>query len=197
LGLLGLTLASVARWQQWGGSLDSMVATRASVFEQGEIWRLFTTIFLHSDTTHLLGNSLTFAILSFLLAGYFGVLVFPVAAFSFGMLANALTLLTYPPQVGLLGASGVVYWLAGFWVALYYGIDRRYSRAGRWLRCFGFSLAVFAPTSYEPGVAYRTHAIGFALGVVFGRAYFLSRREFFRAAEGYVEEIDDPADPPG
>lgn len=191
LSLFLLATASVARWQNWGGTGDTWLATRELVFKSGQYWRLFTTIFIHSNMGHLLGNMLTFSILSFLLWGYYGVFIYPLCALFFGALTNALTLLTYPPGGGLLGASGVVYWMAGFWVTLYFGIDRRYSAAGRLLRCAGFSLAVFAPTSYDPNVAYRTHAIGFGLGILFGTIYFLFRRHDFRRAERWLQEIEE------
>lgn len=167
---------------------DSWMATRNAVFRDGHYWKLLTTIFLHADTGHFLGNTLTLAVLTYLLWGYYGFWIFPVAAYAFGMLANALTLLTYAPDSGILGASGVIYWMAGFWVTLYFGIDRRHSIGGRLLRCLGFSLAVFAPTSYEITTAYRTHAIGFALGIAFGWPYFLARKTIFRTAEEYLPE---------
>jgi len=184
-------VASVAHWQDWGGLGDSWMATRENVFQDGQYWKLLSTIFIHADTGHFLGNALTLAILSYLLWGYFGFLIYPLAAYAFGMLANALTLLTYAPHSGILGASGVVYWMAGFWVTLYFAIDRRYSIAGRLLRCVGFSLAIFAPTSYDVGVAYLTHGLGFALGILFGVAYFFARRKYFRSTEYYVQEEED------
>ncbi len=190
LSLFVLATASVGHWQNWKGMGESLLATRESVFQSGEFWRLLTTICIHADIGHLLGNMLTFAILSYLLWGYFGYLIYPLAALAFGMITNFLTLLSYPPESGILGASGVIYWMAGFWVTLYFAIDRRYSRAGRLLRSVGFSLAIFAPTSYEAGVAYRTHAMGFVLGVAFGVIYFRVRRESFRRAEEYALEED-------
>ena len=47
----------------------------------------------------------------------------------------------------------------------------------------GFSLIVLVPTVWDPSVSYRTHAIGFGVGVLFGVVYFLQRKDALHAAE--------------
>ena len=82
----------------------------------------------------------------------------------------------------------VVYLMAGFWIMLYICLERRYSLAMRCIRAIGFSLIVLIPTGYNQSTSYRTHAIGFGVGVVAAIVYFLARKARFRASE--VVETD-------
>jgi hypothetical protein len=79
--------------------------------------------------------------------------------------------------------------MAFFWLTLYLLVQRRYSVAGRLLRCIGFALVVFFPTSFDPQVSYRTHAIGAGIGIVLGIGYFIIKKKKIREAE--VLEIEE------
>jgi rhomboid protease GluP len=176
------------------GAASWMPATRQSVFAEGEYWRLLTTLFAHGDLGHIAANSFLFTILGFLLYGYFGSRVFPFSALLGGALTNLIILRTYPPQVSLIGASGVVYWMGGAWLVLYFLLSRQKNLTHRVLRTMGVSLVLFMPAeTFAPNVSYRAHFVGFALGAAFGIAYFLLNRDKFRAAEvrEWVVEDDD------
>ncbi|HMN66979.1 MAG TPA: rhomboid family intramembrane serine protease [Bdellovibrionales bacterium] len=184
LALLVLMLCCSLYWSNWRGAGDWMPATQALVFQSGEVWRLWTTLFAHSDLGHLLGNSFMFFILGYFLFGYFGFTVFPLWAFLMGGVTNALALQTYAPVVKLIGASGVVSWMGGVWLTLYFLLNTKKTAPQRALRAFGVALMLFAPVeAFDPNISYRTHAIGFVLGVLWGWAYFKIRRAEFRAAE--------------
>ena len=129
-----------------------------------------------------------FGVLAFLLYGYYGASVYPGLTFLSGAIVTALALRTYPAQTWLVGASGVVYWMAGFWLALYLMLERRVSIGKRVVRAFGFGVIVLVPTAFEPAVSYRTHFIGFLVGIAFAIAYFAKHKERFRAAERVVYE---------
>ncbi len=183
LSLLVLAVGCAFYWNyptadQW------MHATREEVFAKGEFWRLWTTVFAHADLGHLLSNSLMFFILGYLLNGYFGALVFPLTALVMGGVTNAIALLTYAPDVRLVGASGVVSWMGGAWLALYFALNTKISVTGRALRSFGVALMLFAPAeAFDPKISYRTHMIGFLLGVAWGLFYYRTRRAEFKRAE--------------
>ena len=49
-------------------------------------------------------------------------------------LTNYVSLLTYPSEVSLIGASGLVYWMAGFWLSMYLVVERSVSPGKRVLR---------------------------------------------------------------
>jgi len=178
-----LVLGSVVYWTNGAGLARFLPASREAVFGRSEYFRLFTSILAHADFEHLAANALVFGLLGFLLFGYYGPLVFPWLAMASGALTTALTLTAYEPNTNLVGASGVVYWMGGFWLALYLLVERRVGLGKRAVRAFGFSIIVLIPTVFEPEVSYRAHAIGFGLGVASGVAYFAARKPSLRAAE--------------
>ncbi len=188
LALSIIFFSSVAYWKDWGGLSDSLPAIPQAVFEYREYWRLFTATAIHSNAGHLASNAFGMGVLSYLLVGYFGWAVFGFSVVVLAAGVNAISLLTYPPDTRLLGASGAVYVMAGFWLAMYVAIDRRFSPASRLMRAVGFSLVMLVPSTSEPDVSYRAHGIGFCLGAAFGAIYFLSRKTFFRKKE--VREVD-------
>jgi len=180
LVILGFSLLF---WSNWSGLGSYYPASPEQVFEQGQYWRLFTSIFVHADLKHLLSNSIGLCGLSYLLYGYFGWKVYPCLMLGVGAFVTLMALTTYPPQTNLLGASGVVYLMAAFWLTLYVCLERRYSVGMRIVRAMGFLLIVLIPTSYSPQTSYRTHAIGFGVGVLVAALYFLANKDRFRFAE--------------
>lgn len=199
-------VASVVYWKQLFGISHLLTASGQQVFGQNEWWRLFTTMLVHADTVHLAVNSIALAILAWLAYGFFGTWIYPVLTVILGALVNWLALRTYPPAVTLMGASGVVYILAGLWLSSYFFIERQHSIGHRLLRLTGFSLVMLLPATLTPGVSYRTHAIGAAVGVVFGIVHFLVRKPAIRAAEVYdappwgitsPNDEDENEEPPG
>lgn len=186
-----LLMTSVAYWLDLFGVAGYLPAIRERVFVHDEFWRLLTAIGAHADFRHFLANGVVFGILSFLLYGYFGGRIYPVLTWALGCLVTGLALKTYPPQTRLLGASGVVYLMAGFWLTQYLLIERRLSLGKRALRATGFGLLVLAPTVWEPSVSYRTHAIGLVVGIVSGAVYFSRNKDKFREAERVEWEWED------
>jgi membrane associated rhomboid family serine protease len=180
---------TVLYWQNMYSLPGNVEAIPQKVFGKHEYWRLLTAITIHSDLAHLLGNGILLIFLAYLLYSYFGPLVYPCLMVSAGVLVNYVSLKTYPANASLVGASGLVYVMAFFWLSLYLLIQRRYSVAGRLLRCIGFALVVFFPTSFDPQVSYRTHAIGAVVGILLGIGYFLSHKKMIREAE--VMEIEE------
>jgi len=198
--VLFLIIGSVFYWQDILHASQWMSASAAAVFSQREYWRAWTTLFAHADTGHLASNSLLFFIFAYFLNGYFGFWIFPAAAFFVGGITNLLVLLSYRPDVTLIGVSGVVYWMGGMWLVLYLLLDQQRSYTQRTLRAVGVALAVFMPsTAFDPQVSYRAHFVGFVLGVVCGALYYFLKRNTFKAAivtETVKEEEDaGPAQP--
>lgn len=186
VALLTLFLANISSFFYWNGPFGIASKLPGSVDEvlrNHEYWRLVTAIFVHADLSHLLSNAIPLTFFSYLLFGYFGSLVFPCISLLAGTLVNLLSILTYPPGSQLVGASGVVYWMSGFWLTMFFLIERRYSVFHRILRALGFALITLFPTTFDPSVSYRAHAIGFGIGILFAAIYFLRRKKFFQEAE--------------
>lgn len=162
LCLLLFTIMSIVSWES---SREMFVATQAKVFQQGEWWRLLTSPFVHADFFHLLSNAMLFLIFATLLNNYFGRWAFPVLSVLGAAATEAIALLTYPPDVRLVGASGMVYLMVGMWL-VYFARNSSYLKLSqRLMRVTAFVLVVLLPSTIEPQVSYRSHAIGFALGV--------------------------------
>jgi rhomboid protease GluP len=188
---LGVALASVAvlvtaslvYWIDAFGIGILLPASRESVFGRGEYWRLLTSLVTHADVAHLLANGIVFGLLAFLLFGYYGGVVYPALVVGLAAIVTAVSLRTYPSSTLLVGASGAIYLMTAFWLVLYLLIERGTALGKRLVRAGGFALITLLPASYEPEVSYRTHAIGFAVGLVSGLAYFLRHKDALRAAE--------------
>ena len=185
---------SLLAWRNGAALLPTLAATSEGVLKQGEYWRLLTAIAVHGDVMHVLSNAILLTFFTYLLFGYFGFGVFPVMSLAMAGLTNYISLLTYPSEVSLIGASGLVYWMAGFWLSMYLLVERSVGPGKRVVRVVCLALLVLLPSTFQANVSYRTHAIGLGLGVVSALVYFQLNRESIRAAE--VVELEEPFDDP-
>ena len=188
LSVMVMLFVSLLQWRSGPDFSVGFGAVSERIFRQGEYWRLLTSIGVHADLEHFAVNGILFLLFSYLLYGYFGFWIYPVLSLLLGSLANYLSLLTYPPSTILVGASGVVYLMAGFWLTIYALIERRLPLRKRMLRLTGVGLIVLVPSSLQENVSYRTHAIGCALGIALAVAYFMLCRKTIRSAE-VVEQV--------
>ncbi len=188
-----LALISLFYWRDLFRAQSWMPASGQNVFEHHEIWRAWTTVFIHADEKHLFSNSFLFFILGAFLCGHFGFLFFPTLALIAGGLINLFVLARMNPEVQLIGASGVVYWMGGAWLILYFLLDRQRSHYQRALRSIGVGLLLFVPAeAFDPSISYLTHTVGFFFGVMSGALYYFIRRQTFLAAEVKEILIEEP-----
>jgi rhomboid protease GluP len=182
---------------------EYLSASPKNVFDQGEYWRLFTTSFIHGDMDHLLSNSLMLFILTYFVSSYYGLKMAPVLSFIMGAFINFLTITLYDKNITLVGASGVVYYLWGFWLVLYIGIERQLSLIRRLLRVGAIFFILLVPTSYSPQTSYTAHFIGLGVGLIVGLFYFFLNKNKLRESENYTykeivefEITEEPMDDP-
>lgn len=147
-------------------------ASKDLVFVNGEYWRLFTTSFVHGDIGHLLSNSLMLFILTYFVTSFYGLFVSVILSFTMGMVTNYFVISQYDVNTTLVGASGIVYYLWGFWMMLYICIEKQTSLIKRFIRVGGVFLILLIPTTYSPTTSYLAHYIGYALGMVIGFIYY-------------------------
>ena len=185
---------SLLVWRNGAALLPTLAATSDGVLKKREYWRLLTAVAVHRDVIHVFSNAILLTFFTYLLFGYYGFWVFPVMSLVMAGLTNYVSLLTYPSEVSLIGASGLVYWMAGFWLSMYLVVERSVSPGKRVLRVVCLALLVLLPSTFQANVSYRTHAIGLGLGVVSALVYFQRNRESIRAAE--VVELEEPIDNP-
>lgn len=183
--LFFIFLVSQLYWQNVLGWAEYLPAVNNKIFVEGQWWRVFTATLIHADIGHLLSNMYMLGIFTFFVYGHFGLKVHPGATFLAAGLVNLIAISTYAPNTQLLGASGLVYLLGGFWLTLYLFVQRLYPFTNRLVRVCGIALMVFFPTSFEPTTSYRTHAIGFAVGCAMGLLYFLANKKRLRSYEKY------------
>ncbi len=174
-----ITLMTLFYWKAPLSWSQLLPAVNDQVFQHAQAWRIFTAVFIHADLAHLLSNMLMLWVFSFFVFGYFGFGVFPLLSFLMAGIVNALAIMTYAPEVQLIGASGLVYILGGFWLTLYPLIQRQYSVMNRLMRVIGIAFVIFLPSTFVPTTSYRTHAIGFAVGVMMGLFYFYRNKKMF------------------
>lgn len=176
-------LFSLVYWGNSFGLSEALIIDRDAVFGSHQYWRLFTGMLVHADANHFLSNALGLFLFGYLLYGYFGAGIYPLMISVGGTLVNLISIVTYPAGSRLLGASGAVYLMAAFWLALFVTVERRFSVFHRLARSVGFALVMLLSSSFDPSVSYRTHYIGFIAGFFFGIVYFVSRKATLRAAE--------------
>lgn len=177
-----MTLITIVAWANDSLS-EQWAASREAVYIKSEYYRLWFSMFIHANPAHFFSNAYMFGILTFLVTGYFGIRIYFFILLGLGALVHACALWTYPADLTLIGVSGVVYLLSGFWLVTYVGIDRRFKFSTRLMRALGVGLIILFPTSFEPQVSYRAHGIGFLIGFVFGIFYFLIKKNNFRSFE--------------
>lgn len=208
-------LTQKARYQGWIGSLvltgfvfaltlldwtdvnlfePMLKATWTNVFETHQYYRLWTSLFVHADSAHILSNTILLVPLLYLLSAYFGSWLWPILAIFIGGLINAIVLQTLPPDVALIGISGVDNWLGAVWLTLFFLIDRRQNKRRRFAVVLFVTFVLFVPDTYKPGVSYLSHFVGYVLGVLSGIIFYFLHRLQFKEVEVFenVFEIESP-----
>jgi len=185
-------LLSVLFWHHPEG--EFLLAKGELVFGKGEYYRLITSQFIHGDLRHLLSNSFMLFILSYFVSQYYGKARFLTYSISAGIIINALTLLTMKPEIGLLGASGVVYFLWGFWLTLYVFIEKTVPLSRRIMKIVAISVFLLIPSSLDPQVSYMAHAVGFVVGLAYAFVHYIVTNKHIKTYERYIYHWDDYED---
>lgn len=167
-----------------------LAASPATVFGSEEYWRLFTSSFIHGDFDHFISNSFMLGIIGYFVSYHYGALVFPFLGFISGVLINLVVIWNYPPEVSLVGASGVVYWLWGFWLVLYIGIERQISLLRRLMKVSVVGLFILLPTEFKAQTSYFAHGMGLFLGLIMGLVYFFIFRKRILSVEVWEQEYE-------
>jgi len=176
----------------WGNLLNAMnllSANHNNVFIGKEYWRLFSTTFLHGDLKHLLSNSYMLFVMGYFTSAFFGKWIFISLSVVLGALINYCVLLSLPGATSLVGISGVVYFLWGFWFINYLFIQRQMSFPIRLLKILGVAIILLFPTTFSIETSYLAHLYGFLIGIPTGAIYFLFNRKRIFSYEEYTVKI--------
>ncbi|MEM3003816.1 MAG: rhomboid family intramembrane serine protease [Candidatus Bathyarchaeia archaeon] len=153
--------------------LASILSFTTTKLLAGRVWILVTTLFIHADPIHLLGNMLFLYVFGNTLERLAGGGKMLTAFFIGGAATNILSIPFYPADVPLVGASAAI-----FTVAATVMLIKPLHFSWLFLLPVGlvailyFLFNVFAVYRGLSGnVAYVSHIIGFLLGIPFGVAW--------------------------
>ena len=136
----------------------------------GEVWRLFTAIFVHADIVHIFGNMLFLLIFGLMAEDMFDLKEYLLIYFLSGLSGGLLTLALWPPNTLSVGASGAIFGILGA-TLIYAGHSIRQSIMGMLALAFFFFII-----SLGPDVNYLAHLGGLGTGLLIGYALASSRR---------------------
>ena len=130
----------------------------------GEVWRLFTAIFVHADILHISGNMFFLLIFGLRAEDMFDIKEYLLIYFLSGLSGGLLTLALWPPNTVSIGASGAIFGVLGA-TLIYARHSIRQSIIGAVLFAFFFFIINLAPD-----VNYLAHLGGLATGLLIGYA---------------------------
>jgi len=147
------------------------------IFERGEWYRPITSLFLHADVPHLVGNLLIGGIFCLFVAHTLGPLLGWIAILSSGALGNlATSWMHYPEAFKSLGASTATFGALGLlvgssaWVAWHGRSIRRLGGAALPVIAGAILLGWFGAGGGDPAsqVDVLAHVMGFGTGAILG-----------------------------
>ena len=182
-------LLSLFYWDKDGVLSIYLAANAKTIFLEHEYWRLISTVLIHGDMKHLLSNSFMLCFLIYFVTSFYGKIISLTLVFVGGPLVSGLCLMFYQEEIFLVGASGIVYLLWGFWLSLYLLIQIHFSLTQRLVRVFGIFFILLVPSSYDPATSYMAHYLGFLVGLFFGVIYYLVKGVVFKKYEQWKYSV--------
>lgn len=146
--------------------MESMVGVNLYIV-QGEWWRLITPIFLHTGFSHFLFNSFSIFLFGPALERALGKPRFLAVYLFTGVLANIATLVTEPLTFSHLGASGSIFGMFGYYIALIVFRKDIISRNNSQVIGTIAALSLIM-TFIQPNINIGAHLFGFLFGVAAG-----------------------------
>jgi membrane associated rhomboid family serine protease len=173
LVIIACILVSLVSWFSNPDVILEYLAFSGVGLLSGKVWTLVTSLFLHADIWHLVGNMLFLYVFGNTVEEDLGPKKTLGVFFFGGILSFLLSLLFYDPAVPLIGASAAIFTLSAIVMLI---------------KPLKFSILFFMPQglvailyfvynaiavySGDGGnVAYAAHLIGFAVGIPFGLAW--------------------------
>ena len=142
-----------------------MILINDNVINHFEIWRLFTSMFVHGGYSHLLSNMFALVLFGSYIEHVFPKVQYLLIYLISGLVGNFFTLFLFPLYTVSLGASGAIFGLIGA-----YFITILYEREIALLYIAFFYLLFFIISSLTPGINLWAHLFGLLTGL--GMSYF-------------------------
>jgi rhomboid protease GluP len=147
-----------------------LVQINYKIINDLEIWRLFTSMFLHGDALHLFSNMVSLLIFGAYVELSYSKYQFLILYFISGLIGSFFSMLLLPLNVISLGASGAIFGLIG--AAFSILIVQRDTP----LIFLGLIYVFyFVFSSFSPGINYFAHIFGLLGGFIIG--YLFTRNK--------------------
>ena len=150
-----------------------LVQINSKVFVELEIWRLFTSMFLHGDAMHLFSNMIALLLFGTYVELNFSKFEFLLIYFLSGLIGNLFSLYLLSFNVISLGASGAIFGLIGATLSLLI-VERDTPLIMLGL----FYVFYFVFSSFSPGINYFAHIFGLLGGFLMGYVLKRKRKSF-------------------
>ena len=139
----------------------SMILINANVVNQLEIWRLFTSMFIHADLSHLLSNMFGLLLFGSYVEQVFKKVDYVLIYFISGLIGNVFTLFLFSLTTISYGASGALFGLIGAsFITILYEKDQI-------LLVIAFMyLLYFIISSFAPNINLWAHLFGLLTGLI-------------------------------
>jgi membrane associated rhomboid family serine protease len=135
------------------------------ILQELQLWRLFTSMFLHGDVMHLFSNLLALLLFGALVERDYSKPQYMAIYFVSGLLGSIFSLLLFPPYTISLGASGAVFGLLG---ASFIIIATE--NPSLLILALAY-IAFFLISSLSPGINIWAHLFGLIGGVALGYTF--------------------------
>ncbi len=151
-----------------------LVQINEKIINNGEYYRLLTSMFLHADIMHIFSNMIALLFFGTAVENNFSKIEYIIIYFISGLIGNLFSLILLPLNVISLGASGAIFGLIGAAFILF-TVD-----GDRTLIFLGlFYLLFFIISSLAPGINLWAHLFGLIGGILFGYIFIRRRKKIY------------------
>lgn len=148
--------------------------------QEGEVYRIFTSMFMHFDWVHLSGNMFALFMAGRNLENMVGKVKFPILYLASGIGAGAIAVLYYTvtqQNIVCVGASGAIYGVVGALVwAIIINKERRREMV-LWQVIVGLVLTLGSGFAAEEGVSVSAHLGGFISGFLLSLCMYRGQKK--------------------
>lgn len=136
----------------------------------GEYWRLITPIFAHKHFSHMLFNSFSLVLFGPGLERMLGKARFILVYLASGIIANIATFIVKPLTYVHLGASGAIFGLFGYYIALIVFQKNQLSHENRQI-IITISVIAVIMTFFQANINVTAHIAGLVAGFSIGSIF--------------------------
>jgi len=149
-----------------------LVQINYKIFEDLEIWRLFSSMFMHADIMHLFSNMIALLLFGTVIEISVSKKKYCIIYLISGLIGSIASLFLLAPRTISLGASGAIFGLVGAVFAMV-ALEEDKTLLYLGLAYVGY----FIFTSFAPGINYWAHLFGLASGFLFGYLFCRKKKD--------------------